>query len=79
MLHTSSEIAEKIEEYRRDIAEIDYLSAMEAAENKGFERGLAQARNLQKFEIAKILKNSNIDIAVIAKSTGLSESEIQRL
>jgi len=79
MLHTASEFAEKIEEYRRDIAEIDYLSAMKAAENKGFERGLAQARNLQAVETAKILKNSNIDIAVIAKSTGLSESEIQRL
>ena len=64
-----------IAEYRKELAERDYWSGLEAAENKGLERG----RNLQKFETAKSALNLGLSPEQISLITGLSESEIQRL
>ena len=72
-----------IAEYRKELAERDYRSGLEAAENKGLKRGLAQGlsqgRNLQKFETAKSALNLGFTPEQISLITGLSESEIQRL
>ncbi|MCI8345611.1 MAG: Rpn family recombination-promoting nuclease/putative transposase [Clostridia bacterium] len=45
----------------------------------GYERGLEQGTRNKSIEIAKKLKEENIDIEIIIKTTGLTKEEIERL
>ena len=45
----------------------------------GYERGLEQGTRNERLEIAKKLKEENIDIEIIIKTTGLTKEEIERL
>ena len=56
---------------------------MKSAEKKGLEQGLEQGikdgKAEEKISIAKNLLDKNIDIEIIASSTGLSKEEIEKL
>lgn len=58
---------------------MDEESALQTAEQKGKEEGREEGAHAKQMEIARNLLSSNVDIAVIAKSTGLSIEEIQSL
>ncbi len=45
----------------------------------GYERGLEQGTRNKSIEIAKKLKEENIDIEIIIKTTGLTKEEIEKL
>lgn len=45
----------------------------------GYERGLEQGTRNERLEIAKKLKEENIDIEIIIKTTGLTKEEIEKL
>lgn len=61
----------------------DWFSVMETAEIKGHAKGLAEGlekgKTEERLEIARNLKASGMDIAVIAAATGLSAEEIDGL
>ena len=63
--------------------ESDRLSMISEAERKGVERGkslgLAEGSRQAKFETARILKQLGDSITKIAKVTGLSKEEIEKL
>lgn len=63
------------------------MSILEKIEEKGIEtglqrgiaRGMERGRLEEKKEIARNLLNQGIEIALVAKATGLSKEEIERL
>lgn len=59
--------------------ERDIISGIHAAERRGLARGISQGERRKAIETARILKQSNISLDVIAKSTGLSVEEILSL
>ena len=79
------EYEESLKNYR------DWISVIETAENKGvakghakgLEEGIAKGRELGEKEkaiaIARQLKDMNIDVEVISRSTGLDIKEIERI
>ena len=82
-------------QFRQEKAERDYISGLRSAERKGEREGLARGRaegereglargraegeRKKALEIALALRQSGIDDAFIAKSTGLSPEEIAGL
>ena len=56
-----------------------YLATIETAENKGIAKGEAKGRAKEKLEIARNMKKDGVDLNVIAKYTGLSAKDIERL
>ena len=63
-----------IAEYRKELAERDYRSGLEAAENKGLERGLAQGLS----QAAKNALKLGFTPEQISQITGLSVAEIKQ-
>ena len=67
----------------REEALIEYNSAISAArragEKKGLEEGEKKGKMEGKLETAKNLLSLGVDINSIAKATGLSKSQIQKL
>ena len=71
---------EKRKEYERNLKHHrDWINTLDTAEHKGELRGLKEGSKKEKFEIAKTSLNQNIDIAIIAKITGLTIKEINTL
>ncbi len=68
-----------IVEYRKELAEQDYRSGLEAAENKGLERGLAQGRMQKAFETAKNFLKMVFSPEQVAQGCGLSVQEVMQL
>ncbi len=70
-------------QFRQEKAERDYISGLRSAEREGLARGRAEGRaegeRKKALEIALALRQSGIDDAFIAKSTGLSPEEIAGL
>jgi predicted transposase/invertase (TIGR01784 family) len=52
---------------------------MTTAVDNGIAKGRAEGRAERDIEIARNLKQAGLDIALIAKTTGLSEGEIDQL
>lgn len=50
-----------------------------ALRDQGYREGMSQGKSKEKIEIAKNLLKNNVDISVIASSTGLTEDEINSL
>ncbi len=66
--------------YRQHIdAYYNEKDAMESSFEDGYDKGKAEGIDQTKIEIARNMKNLGIDASVIAKSTGISESEIEKL
>src|SRR5574344_443451 len=65
----------------------DYVNTISYAEEKGIERGIEQGRaegkaegkTEEKLAVAKAMKEERISIDVIAKCTGLSIKEIEKM
>ena len=68
-----------IAEYRKELAERDYRSGLEAAENKGLKRGLAQGRMQKAFETAKNFLKMGFSPEQVAQGCGLSVQEVMQL
>ena len=56
-----------------------YIFERQGIEEAGFDKGLAQGSKNEKYEIAKKLKQNNIDIEIIIKCTGLTKEEVEKL
>ena len=56
-----------------------YIFERQGIEEAGFDKGLAQGSKNEKYEIAKKLKQNNIDIEIIIKCTDLTKEEIEKL
>lgn len=73
------------DERERYLAELrqKYIMDQKAIEGAGFDKGLKvgiqQGEEKQTIVIAKKLKEQNIDINIISKTTGLTEDEIKKL
>lgn len=78
---------EKIENTTREGREEDMCEYLDEIENKGIEKGIKQGieqgiergEELATVRIAKKFKDSNVDIDIIIKATGLSREEIDKL
>ncbi len=61
----------------------DYVNTIDCAKNEGMEKGIAEGMEKgmaeEKLVVAKSLKTESISLDVIAKCTGLSIPEIERL
>jgi predicted transposase/invertase (TIGR01784 family) len=83
-LFDQAEIAQYSPEERREYeASIknywDYYSTMKTAVKKGREEGRAEGRAEERRENAHKMKEDNMPTALIAKYTGLTEEEIEKL
>ena len=56
-----------------------YIFERQGIEEAGFDKGLAQGSKSKQIEIAKKMKEDNIDIKAIMKYTGLTKEEIEKL
>lgn len=63
-----------VEDGKRDIA-----TQISIAEKRGEKTGEERGRENAKREVAKALKLSGIDASIIAKTTGLTPEEVDRL
>jgi predicted transposase/invertase (TIGR01784 family) len=68
----------KIAEQRKVVRNLDQEKARKA-EEKAREEGRERDREERNFEIARALKESGADINIIASSTGLTKTEIEKL
>lgn len=84
-----------IAQYRQEIADRDRRSSLAAMQRKGLEEGRkkglkegrekglkegrAEGQHAKTIEVARNLKEAGIDFSVIAKSTGLSIEEIEKI
>lgn len=59
-------------EYKLELAEEEDLK-------RGMEKGIEKGKKQSKIEIAKKLKENNVDIEIIVKSTGLTKEKIKNL
>src|SRR5690606_3892393 len=71
-------------EYARKVArkegwEKGREEGMEKGIEKGMERGMEKGREVERTEIAKVLKKNGASIELITKSTGFSREEIEQL
>lgn len=57
----------------------DEASMIEWATEKGMEKGLVEGEKRKAIEIAKNMLSVGIEISVIAKTSGLTESEVEAL
>ncbi len=73
------------DEHERYLAELreKYIMDKKAIEDAGFDKGLEagikQGKKQQAIDIAKNLKEQNVDIDIICKTTGLTKEEIENL
>lgn len=58
---------------------MDKKAIADAGYDKGFKAGEQHGKEEQKIEMAKKLKEENVDISIIVKITGLTEKEIKKL
>ena len=56
-----------------------YIFERQGIEEAGFDKGVLQGSRKEKCEIAKKMKENNIDIEIIIKCTGLTKEEIEEL
>lgn len=82
-LKKAKEVLEEISEneherYLADLRE-KYVLDQNNLVRTGYDRGFEQGSKEQEIEIAKKLKNENIDIEVIMKVTNLTKEEIEKL
>ena len=56
-----------------------YIFEIQGIEEAGFDKGVIQGSRKEKCEIAKKMKENNIDIEIIIKCTGLTKEEIEEL
>ncbi len=69
-----------MEEYKKSITEYaDVQDAMAYAEEKGREKGLTEGIENEKIEIAKNCLKEGLPIETIAKITGLTVGQINKL
>ncbi len=72
-----------IAQYRQEVADRDRRSGLSAALRKGIEQGLAkgkeEGRLEGKYETARQMLSDRIQVEQIARWTGLSLSEIEKL
>ena len=75
-----------MDEYVKEAEEVSFEGGVGEAYDKewalrdqGYRDGLSQGKSKEKIEIAKNLLKNNVDISVIASSTGLTEDEINSL
>ena len=86
-LKKAQKVLEEIshDEHERYLAELrqkyimDQKATEDAGYDKGFKAGEQHGIEKQKKEIARKLKEQNIDISIIIKTTGLTEEEIKKL
>jgi predicted transposase/invertase (TIGR01784 family) len=64
--------------YRKLDENLDFLKRQKAYED-GVEAGMKKAKKQQQREVAKIMKEENVAIDVIAKCTGLTKKVIEKL
>lgn len=57
----------------------DEASMIEWATEKGIEKGLVEGEKRKAIEIAKNMLSFGIEVSVIAKTSGLSEPEVEAL
>lgn len=57
----------------------DEASMIEWATEKGIEKGLVEGEKRKAIEIAKNMLSFGIEVSVIAKTSGLTESEVEAL
>ena len=75
-----------MDEYVKEAEEVSFEGGVGEAYDKewalrdqGYREGISQGKSKEKIEIAKNLLKNNVDISVIASSTGLTEDEISSL
>ena len=75
-----------MDEYVKEAEEVSFEGGIGEAYDKewalrdqGYREGMSQGKSKEKIEIAKNLLKNNVDISVIASSTGLTEDEINSL
>ncbi len=75
-----------MDEYMKEAEEVSFEGGVGEAYDKewalrdqGYREGMSQGKSKEKIEIAKNLLKNNVDISVIASSTGLTEDEINSL
>ena len=75
-----------MDEYVKEAEEVSFEGGVGEAYDKewalrdqGYREGMSQGKSKEKIEIAKNLLKNNVDISVIASSTGLTEDEINSL
>lgn len=75
-----------MDEYIKEAEEVSFEGGVGEAYDKewalrdqGYREGISQGKSKEKIEIAKNLLKNNVDISVIASSTGLTEDEISSL
>ena len=56
-----------------------YIFERQGIEEAGFDKGVIEGSRKEKCEIAKKMKENNIDIEIIIKCTGLTKEEIEKL
>jgi predicted transposase/invertase (TIGR01784 family) len=64
---------------RASIKERDEIGRIEFAERNAEKKGEIKGKIEGKIEVAKSLKLNGIDVDIIAKTTGLTKEEIERL
>ena len=83
----AKEVLEEIsnDEHERYLADLrqKYIWEKKGIEEAGFERGveegIKQGSNKKQLEIAKKLRDKNVDINIIIETTGLTKEEIEKL
>ena len=75
-----------MDEYVKEAEEVSFEGGVGEAYDKewalrdqGYREGMSQGKSKEKIEIAKNLLKNNVDISVIASSTGLTEDEVNSL
>lgn len=75
---TGDEALQRIEDLRQK-AELDEKWAYSGGVHDGIKQGIEQGERKEKIQIAKKMKEENADIDFIAKVTGLTKEEIEKL
>ena len=82
-LSKAKKVLEEIsqDEHERYLAELreKYIMDQKATEDAGYDKGLKAGIEQNKIDIAKKLKEQDVDISIISKVTGLSVTEIENL
>ena len=74
-----AELREKYIMDKKAIEDAGFDKGLEAGIKQGIEQGLEQGKKQQAIDIAKNLKEQNVDIDIICKTTGLTKEEIENL
>ena len=74
-----AELREKYIMDKKAIEDAGFDKGLEAGIKQGIEQGIEQGKKQQAIDIAKNLKEQNVDIDIICKTTGLTKEEIENL